>query len=153
MWLSLVSSKFWHNKQIKLRSVTHFLNFLPFLAHLSQRLIGELIVYSCSSVRPWPSSVVVVHNIKHLLRNHSPNQSQILCGDSLGRGNESLFAASGSHDQDGRHAHICFFSLLYSLFFFKILLKMYFDIQAGSHDCFTIMYVIFIFSSSYCHYM
>ena len=24
----------------------------------------------------------------------------------LGRGNEILFAASGSHDQDGRHAHI-----------------------------------------------
>ena len=45
--------------------------------------------------------------LKHLLlRNHSPNQSQILYGDSLGRGNESLFAASGSHDQDGRHDHI-----------------------------------------------
>ena len=25
----------------------------------------------------------------------------------MGRGNESLFAASGSRDQDGRHAHIC----------------------------------------------
>ena len=25
---------------------------IPFLAHLSQRLIGELIVYSCSGVRP-----------------------------------------------------------------------------------------------------
>ena len=24
----------------------------------------------------------------------------------MGRGNESLFAASGSHDQDGRQAHI-----------------------------------------------
>ena len=24
----------------------------------------------------------------------------------MGRGNETLFAASGSHDQDGRHAHI-----------------------------------------------
>ena len=29
-----------------------------------------------------------------------------LCGTSLGRGNKSLFMASGSHDQDGRHAHI-----------------------------------------------
>ena len=28
---------------------------------------------------------------------------------------------------------------------------MYFDIQAGGHDCFAVMYVIFIFSSSY-HY-
>ena len=26
---------------------------------------------------------------------------------------------------------------------------MYFDIQAGGHDCFAVMYVIFIFSSSY----
>ena len=41
-----------------------------------------------------------------LLRNHWANQSQILCGASLGRGNESLFAASGSHDQEGLDAHI-----------------------------------------------
>ena len=60
----------------------------PLLAHLSQR----------------PASVV--NNFKHLLQNRLPDQSQILCGASLGRGNESLFAASGSHDQDGRHAHI-----------------------------------------------
>ena len=54
-----------------------------------------------SSVRP------SVHNFKHLLLwNRLANQSQILCGASLGRGNESLFAASGSHDQDGHHAHI-----------------------------------------------
>ena len=56
---------------------------------------GELIVYPSSrrpSVRP---SVVVVNNFKHLLlRNRSAGQSQILCGASLGRGN------------DGRHAHI-----------------------------------------------
>ena len=26
---------------------------------------------------------------------------------------------------------------------------MYFDIQAGGHECFTVMYVIFIFSASY----
>ena len=48
-----------------------------------------------------------VHIFKHLLlRNRLANQSQILCGASLGRGNESLFAASRSHDQDGRHTHI-----------------------------------------------
>ena len=48
---------------------------------------------------------VVVNNFKHLLpQMRFPDQSQILCGASLGRGNESLFAASGSHDQDGRHA-------------------------------------------------
>ena len=27
-------------------------------------------------------------------------------GDSLGRGNESLFKRSWSHDQDGGHAHL-----------------------------------------------
>ena len=49
-------------------------------------------------------SVVVVNNFKHpLLENRLPDQSHILCGASLGRGSESLFAASGSHDQDGRH--------------------------------------------------
>ena len=41
-----------------------------------------------------------------LLQNRMANQSQLLCGASLGRGNESLFAVSGSHDQDGRHAYI-----------------------------------------------
>ena len=74
-----------------------------FLAHLSQRLIGKLIGYSWSGVRP--SSVA--NNFKRLLlRNRWADQSQILCGASLGRENEILFAASGSHDQDGRHAHI-----------------------------------------------
>ena len=64
---------------------------------------GELIGYPWSGVRR-PS---VVHNFKHLLlKNRKADQSQILCGASLGRGNESLFAASGSHDQDGRHDHI-----------------------------------------------
>ena len=75
------------------------------LAHLSQRLIGELIGYPWSGVRPSASSVV--NNFKRLLlQNRLPDQCQILCGASLGRGNESLFAASGSHDQDGRQAHI-----------------------------------------------
>ena len=78
-----------------------------FLAHLSQRLIGELIGYSWSGVRPSSDRLSVVNNFKRLLlQNRLPDQCQILCGASLGRGNESLFAASGSHDQDGRHAHI-----------------------------------------------
>ena len=79
-----------------------------FLAHLSRRLTGELIVYPWSGVRR-PSSVrrPSFTMLKHLLlRNRLADQSQILCGASLGRGNEILFAASGSHDQDGRHAHI-----------------------------------------------
>ena len=74
----------------------------PLVSSPEPRLIGELIVY------PW--SVVVVRPLfimlKHLLRNHMADQSQILYGASLGRGNESLFAASGSHDQDGHHADI-----------------------------------------------
>ena len=69
---------------------------------------GELIVYP-SSRRP---SVVLRRRplftmLKDLLlRNRWADQSQILCGASLGRENDILFAASGSHDQDGRHAHI-----------------------------------------------
>ena len=91
------------------------IRFGLFLAHLSRRLTGELIVYPWSGVRRRPSSVrpsSVVRRpsftmLKHLLlRNRLADQSQILCGASLGRGNEILFAASGSHDQDGRHAHI-----------------------------------------------
>ena len=66
-----------------------------FLAHLSRRLIGELIVY------PWSGVVRPSTMLKHLLRNCWADQSQILCGASLGRGNDILFAASGSHDQDG----------------------------------------------------
>ena len=80
-----------------------------FLAHLSRRLIGELIVYQWSGVRRRPSVVVRPSStmLKHLfLRNRLADQNQILCGASLGRRNEILFAASGSHDQDGRHAHI-----------------------------------------------
>ena len=78
-----------------------------FLAHLSRRLIGELIVYQWSGVRRRrPPSVrrPLSTMLKHLLRNRWADQSQILCGASLGRGNDILFAASGSHDQDGRHA-------------------------------------------------
>ena len=64
---------------------------------------GELIGYP-SSRRP---SVVFVNNFKHLLlRNRWADQSQILCGASLGRGNDIFFASSGSHYQDGPHAHI-----------------------------------------------
>ena len=74
------------------------------LAHLSQRLMGKLIGFSRSSARP---SFVVVNNFKNLhLQNSLPDQSQILCGSSLVKCNESLFAASGSHDQDSRRTHI-----------------------------------------------
>ena len=55
---------------------------------------------------PEPKSIVRPFTMLKDLQNCLANQSQISCGASLGRGNESLFAASGSHDQDGRHAHI-----------------------------------------------
>ena len=56
-----------------------------FLAHLSQRLVGELIVYPWSGVRP--SSVVVVHNFKHeYLCNQWADGNQILSEASMGWG-------------------------------------------------------------------
>ena len=63
---------------------------------------GELIVYSSSRRRP--SSFTMLKDL--LLRNRWADQSQFFCGASLGRGNDILFAASWSHDQDGCHAHI-----------------------------------------------
>ena len=66
---------------------------------------GELIVYP-SSRRPSVRRPSFTMLKDLLLRNRWADQSQILCGASLGRGNDILFAASGSHDQDGRHAHI-----------------------------------------------
>ena len=75
-----------------------------FLAHLSRRLIGKLIVYPWSGVRRRRASSTMLKHL--LLRNRSADQSQILCGASLGRGNKILLAACWSHDQDGCHAHI-----------------------------------------------
>ena len=34
------------------------------------------------------------------------NQAKLLCGASLGRGKESLYKRSRSHDQDGRNAYL-----------------------------------------------
>ena len=46
-------------------------------------------------------------NVKHnFLRNHFAYQNQILYAESFGRGNQSLYEWSRSHDQDGRHANI-----------------------------------------------
>ena len=66
-----------------------------------------LMVRRPSFVRRRPSSSVRPSStmLKDLLRNRFVNQSQILCGASLGMGIDILFAASGSHDQDGLHAH------------------------------------------------
>ena len=60
-----------------------------------------------SGVRPRRLPSSSVHNFKRLLlRSHLANQSQILCGASLGRKNESMYKWFRSHDQDGRDAHI-----------------------------------------------
>ena len=67
--------------------------FRTFLAHLRRRLIRELILYPCSGVRRRPSFTMFKHL---LLLNRLANYSLILCGASMGRGNESLFVASGS---------------------------------------------------------
>ena len=55
-------------------------------------------------VRRLPSSFTMLKDL--LLQNRLVNQSQFFCGASLGRGNENLFVASGTLNQDGRHAHI-----------------------------------------------
>ena len=68
------------------------------LAHLSQRLKDELIGYSWSGdrrLRRPSASFTMLKDL--LLRNRWADQSQILCEASLGRGNDILFAASGSH--------------------------------------------------------
>ena len=84
-----------------------------FLAHLSRRLIGELIGYSWSGVNPSvirPSSVrpSVVHPqcSKIFSKTALPIKPRFYVEPHWVGGNKSLFVASGSHDQDGRHAHI-----------------------------------------------
>ena len=76
--------------------------FLSFLAHLSRRLIGELNVYPCSGVRPSVIDTFQTSSPLKPLGQPKPN----FMWSPLGRGNESLFTASGSHDQGGRHTHI-----------------------------------------------
>ena len=69
------------------RHTLHIYLFIYLLAHLSRRLIGELIVYQWSGVRRSsirPSSFTMLKDL--LLRNRWSDQSQILCGASLGRG-------------------------------------------------------------------
>ena len=83
-------------------------NWHQFLAHLS--LQAHWWAYSIAMVRR-PSVVVRLRPSSTifkelLLQNCLANQSQISYGASVGWGNESLFTGSGSHDQDGHHAHI-----------------------------------------------
>ena len=102
----MLGCKIFQSQRLSAIKVFFFKHYL--LAHLSQRLIGEIIVYPLSGVRPSlsvrPSSSTMLKHL--LLRNGWANQSQIVSGASLGRGTESLFATSGSHDQGGHHAYI-----------------------------------------------
>ena len=60
-----------------------------------------------ASVAVHRQSSSLVHNAQtSFSQNLLADQSQILCGASVGRGNEILFVESGSRDQDGRHPHI-----------------------------------------------
>ena len=59
-------------------------------------------------VCPCPGAIYMYISImfKHLLLgNCLANQSQTSCGASLGRGKESLYKWSRSHDQDGRNGY------------------------------------------------
>ena len=60
-----------------------------------------------SLIAPFPDLCLLVpfYAYENILRNCLANQSQTLCGASLGRGNESLYKWSRSHDQDGRHGY------------------------------------------------
>ena len=69
-----------------------------FLAHL--RLIGVLIVY------PWSGVCLASDRPSFTISNIFSSETAWPIKAKLGRGNERLFTASWSHDQDGRHAHI-----------------------------------------------
>ena len=78
------------------------LNF-RFLAHLSRRLVGELIVYPWSGVRP---SSVVVHNFKHkYLCNRWADHNQILSEASLGWGKDCIRFWARSDQNSGLHGN------------------------------------------------
>ena len=64
--------------------LTDFKNATPLISSPEPK-IGELIGYSWSGVRPASFTM-----LKDLLRNRFANQSQILYGASLGRGNDIM---------------------------------------------------------------
>ena len=69
---------------------------------------GELIVYPYSGVRRRRRCRCRCQQCLNIFSSETawPIKAKFLCGASLGRGNESLYKCSRSHDQDGRHAHI-----------------------------------------------
>ena len=76
----------------------------PFLAHLSRRLVGKLIVYPWSGVRPSSSSVV--HNFKHeYLCNQWADHNQILSEASLDWGKGCIRFWARSDQNSGFHGN------------------------------------------------
>ena len=75
------------------------------LAHLSRRLIGELRVYQWACVRP---SSVVRSQCSNIFFSETagPIKAKFYVEPPWVGGDDILLAASGSHDQDGRHANI-----------------------------------------------
>ena len=68
---------------------------------------GELIVYPWSVFRRCPpSSSSTLCSYIFFSETVWPIEAEIYVDWSLLKGKESLYAASGSHDQDGHHAHI-----------------------------------------------
>ena len=78
-------------------------DYIDWIILLMKKIWHQGVVWPC----PGTIYLYMTTIFKHLLHwNRLANQSQILCEASLGRGNESLYKWSRSHDQDGRHAHI-----------------------------------------------
>ena len=87
--------------------VSFFLQFFcGFLAHLSRRLVGELIVYPWSGVRPAASSSPVVHNFQHeYLCNQWADHNKILSEASLGWGKGCIRFRARLDQNSGFHGN------------------------------------------------
>ena len=88
-------------------SITLYADVDESLAHLSRRLVGELIVYPCSGIRP--SSVrrpPVVHNFKHeYLCNQLADHNEILSEATLGWGKGCIRFWARSDTNSGFHGN------------------------------------------------
>ena len=64
------------------------------------------------ALAPGQYQCIYDHNIQTPSLKRLANQSQTLCGASLGRGNDSLYKWSRSHDQNGLVKHLKIFSFI-----------------------------------------
>ena len=96
----------WSNKNI-VRSLSYLTDHTlpPFLAHLSRRLKGELIVY-WSIRRPCVGLCVNKHFFKlEYLRNQWANRNEILSGHHWGGGKAALGSWARSDRNSGVHGN------------------------------------------------